>query len=98
MKFLSAQDYGAGADAPSGAPAGEGQPSFLANHVPNTDPTIQDWVSAYQPVDQALNKAFETRITKDNARQVQWELAIVRCSSPHHHTAPILSPKESTPQ
>ena len=58
-----------------------GQPAFQADprsgFESNYDPTIQDWQKAYQPVDKALNKAFETRITNANARQVQFELAVV---------------------
>ena len=43
----------------------------------NYDPSLQDWADAYKPVDKALNKMFETRITNDNARQEQYELAVV---------------------
>jgi len=63
--------------------AGMGQPSLQAGgkgFEQNFDPTIQDWQKAYKPVDNALNKMFETRITNNNARQVQFELAVV-CSS-----------------
>ena len=83
MFFLDVNVWnGAGALSPSGAPAGEAQPDFLANHVPNPDPSIQDWVEAYTPVSKALDNAFEHRITKDNAQQVQFQLAVVRpCSS-----------------
>ncbi len=65
-------------EAPSGAPAAEAQPDFMANRVANPNPTIEDFVQAYQPVSKALDYAFETRITKDNAQKVQWNLAIVR--------------------
>lgn len=68
----------AGAAAPMGAPAGEAQPSFMANHVPNPNPSIGDFVEAYKPVNDALDKAFEQRITGDNAKKVQFELAVVR--------------------
>jgi hypothetical protein len=44
---------------------------------PNPDPTLQDWATAYQPIDNALNNIFEQRITKDNAREVQYNLAVV---------------------
>ncbi|CAL8467474.1 g7012 [Coccomyxa elongata] len=62
--------------APMGAPAGEAQPSYMANHVPNPNPSIQDFVEAYKPVNAALDKAFEQRITSDNAKKVQFELAV----------------------
>ncbi|EIE24474.1 hypothetical protein COCSUDRAFT_52973 [Coccomyxa subellipsoidea C-169] len=65
-----------GVEAPSGAPAAEAQPDFMANRVANPNPTIEDFVQAYQPVAKALDYAFETRITKDNAQKVQWNLAI----------------------
>ena len=65
--------------APASAMAATGQPSFETSS--NSNPTIQDWVSAYQPVDKALNKAFETRITNSNARQVQYNLAVVSLRS-----------------
>ena len=61
--------------------AAMGQPSLgnvQSGFESNYDPSIQDWQKAYQPVDKALNKAFETRITNKNARQVQFELAVVR--------------------
>ena len=57
--------------------AGEAQPSFLDSSKQNYDPSAQDWADAYKPVDKALNKMFETRITNDNARQEQYELAVV---------------------
>lgn len=64
--------------------AAMGQPSLSADprssFEQNYDPSIQDWQKAYQPVDKALNKAFETRITNSNARQVQFELAVVSLS------------------
>ena len=43
----------------------------------NYDPSLQDWADAYKPVDKALNKMFETRITNSNARQEQYNLAVV---------------------
>ena len=61
--------------------AAMGQPSlqsFQQGADGNFNPTIQDWVTAYKPVDKALNKVFETRITNSNARQVQFNLAVVR--------------------
>ena len=61
--------------------AAMGQPSlaqFQQGADGNFNPTIQDWVTAYKPVDKALNKVFETRITNANARQVQFNLAVVR--------------------
>ena len=66
-----------------GAPAGEEQPSYMANHVPNPNPSIGDFVEAYKPVSAALDKAFEQRITSDNAKTVQFELAVVRHSTSH---------------
>lgn len=63
--------------APATAMAGEAQPSFLDASKQNYDPSVQDWADAYKPVDKALNKMFETRITNDNARQEQYELAVV---------------------
>jgi hypothetical protein len=57
--------------------AGEAQPSFMQASQQNYDPSLQEWADAYKPVDKALNKMFETRITNDNARQEQYELAIV---------------------
>lgn len=62
--------------APATAMAGEAQPSFLDASKQNYDPSVQDWADAYKPVDKALNKMFETRITNDNARQEQYELAV----------------------
>lgn len=56
--------------------AGAGTPDFMAN-VPQ-NPTIDDFVNAYKPLDAAINHAFEARITKNNARSTQYELAIVR--------------------
>ena len=69
--------------APATAMAAMGQPqpslqSFQKGSDGNFNPTIQDWVTAYKPVDKALNKVFETRIDNNNARQVQWNLAVVR--------------------
>ncbi|BDA42886.1 hypothetical protein COCOBI_03-7790 [Coccomyxa sp. Obi] len=74
--FAPAEGPSSGTAAPLGAPAGEGLPSYMADHTPNPNPTIQDFVEAYKPVDEALNKAFEQRITSGNAKQVQWELAV----------------------
>ena len=63
----------------------------------NFDPTIQDWQKAYKPVDKALNKMFETRITNDNARKVQFELAVVRSSflTPAHTFSVHCTPSQS---
>ena len=71
-----------GALAPATAMAAMGQPSLASFQQGdgNFNPTIQDWVTAYKPVDKALNKVFETRITNANARQVQFNLAVVRIS------------------
>ncbi len=44
----------------------------------NPDPTLNDWVEAYKPLDAAINHAFETRITKTNAVSTQFHLAEVR--------------------
>ena len=74
-----------GALAPATAMAAMGQPSlasFQQGADGNFNPTIQDWVTAYKPVDKALNKVFETRITNANARQVQFNLAVVRLWPP----------------
>ena len=73
--------------APATAMAAMGQPSlqsFQQGADGNFNPTIQDWVTAYKPVDKALNKVFETRITNANARQVQFNLAVVRLPPPQH--------------
>ena len=87
--------------------AGMGQPSLQAGgqgFEQNFDPTIQDWQKAYKPVDKALNKMFETRITNNNARQVQFELAVVRSSflAPAHtfivHCTPFQSKTSALPQ
>ena len=55
--------------------AGAGQPDIPQN------PTIDDFVNAYKPLDAAVNRAFEMRINKDNAREVQFQLAVVRIFS-----------------
>lgn len=63
--------------------SGMGQPSLTSlQGDANYDPTIQDWQNAYKPVDKALNKMFETRITNANARQVQFQLAVVSRPAP----------------
>ena len=50
--------------------------------MPNPNPTVEDWVEAYKPLDKAINKAFETRITKNNAYTTQFHLAEVRSPKP----------------
>lgn len=79
--------------APATAMAAMGQPalqSFQQGADGNFNPTIQDWVTAYKPVDKALNKVFETRITNANARQVQFNLAVVRLPPPQQPScAPV---------
>ena len=72
-----------------------GQPSIASlqsGFESNYDPSIQDWQKAYQPVDKALNKAFETRITNKNARQVQFELAVVSLYPTCMLTSDLTSP------
>jgi hypothetical protein len=58
--------------------AGAGQPDLQAQAGVPQNPTIDDFVNAYKPLDAAINHAFEARITKTNARATQYELASVR--------------------
>ncbi len=77
-----------------------GQPSqsnLQSGFESNYDPTVQDWQKAYQPVDKALNKAFETRITNKNARQVQFELAVVSLLPRRKYTGSSLKHQLSEP-
>ena len=65
--------------------AGVGQPS-LQEHTANPNPSLEDWVNAYKPLDAAINKVFETRINKNNAGDQQLKLYQVGIGDLPHRT------------